>query len=87
MKYSLTGSCPRCGAPIFAVTELLAAETGGRVSTTGVGKPTAHFTCNCREFLPQIPSGDLDQPRSVSEGDVKFVTDARAAERESARRG
>lgn len=89
MTYTHTGNCPRCGAPVYAVTKRPAASSGTAFppeNTTG-DAPAAHFTCNCREFMPNIPAGELEQPKSVSQGDDKFVVDARAAERANRRDG
>ncbi len=87
MNYQPTGSCPRCGAPIFAYTSGLPGTPGGMTASTQEEAPKAHFTCDCRQFLPYVPSGEIEQPRSVSQGDAKFVVDEREAERERRRRG
>lgn len=73
VTYSLTGSCPRCGAPIYAHTTGLPGTGGQMTSSTAEEAPTAHFTCDCRKTLPSIPEGEVEQPGTVAQGDRKYV--------------
>ena len=88
-----TGHCPRCGAPIFAVTktpihsgrppaeveERLNVSSGYVHPLTSKEPPTAHFTCECRKTLPQ-PLPDVSDlvPGSTDEEDRKWLAKHRA---------
>jgi hypothetical protein len=79
MIFSVTGSCPRCGAPIFAVS---AREPNGfrdgQVILTlndAESKPVAHFTCDCRLTLSK-PLPDLTglEPESTDLEDRRWLS-------------
>lgn len=71
MIYTLTGDCPRCGAPIFAVTPK---QTVADSDPTFTEPPTAHFTCDCRLTLAK-PLPDVSElgPESTEDGDRKWL--------------
>ena len=65
MRYTLTGACPRCGAPIY--------ET--RTAEDFTDAPGAHFTCECRTTFPTITpdTPDDEAHESVDDADKKFL--------------
>lgn len=72
MRYKHVSSCPRCGAPIYEQQEIF--DEGG----IGDGPPVAHFTCNCRQTLPEmLPDVDGEALETTGQADRKHMARAR----------
>lgn len=82
MIYTHTGDCPRCGAPVFAVT-----KRGIDIPSPNDGPdtPNAHFTCLCHKTLPApLPDDDELESESVDDADRKHLARTRPGSREGA---
>lgn len=74
MRYTLTGACPKCGAPIY--------ET--RTAEDFTDAPGAHFTCECRKSMPApLPEEDIPEGDSVDEADRKHMARKRPGQEEA----
>jgi uncharacterized Zn finger protein (UPF0148 family) len=69
MDYTHTGSCPRCGAPVYSWR-------------SGENAPSAHFTCPCHEVLPDMKPLTGEPDETVDEADRKHLAKHRPGERD-----
>ena len=76
MIYTLTGDCPRCGAPIWATSSVVAKWEDQQMLDE---PPGAHFTCECRLTMPKpLPDVSGIETSSTEDEDRKWLAKHRA---------
>ena len=71
MTYKHVGNCPRCGAPIYAMTqnEQKVSDSGHSADWSGEAAPAAYFTCECRKakgwVLPDLDDDEIESTEAI----------------------
>ena len=76
MIYTLTGDCPRCGAPIWATSSVASKWEDQQMLDE---PPGVHFTCECRRTMPRpLPDVSELEPSSTEIEDQRWLARNRA---------